>query len=130
MTVTFLIYLYFISKSTIAFSKYSKWEKRLLLYLIINFPNSYRVSLYFIISLKTTDTVKTISICILVKFNVRVEDNELSLFYFIFCFHFFYIYFLILNFGLKYSITLYMSIHTSGNIRIVYDVTHYQSHIL
>ena len=49
--------------------------------------------LYFIISLKTTDTVKTISVYISVNFNVRVEDNELSLFYFYFLFSFLFSYF-------------------------------------
>ena len=57
----------FTPMSSIALSKHPKWEKKLFLHPKINALNAYKVFLYLSVSLKTINTVETVSVCALVN---------------------------------------------------------------
>ena len=49
-----------------ASTRHSKWGKKLLLYLTINILNTHEISLYLLVTLKTTNTYVTFSMQVLV----------------------------------------------------------------
>ena len=56
--------------SFVALTKYAKWNKWLSLHPIINALNIYKAFLYLLIFLKTTKTIETVSVHILVDLSV------------------------------------------------------------
>lgn len=54
------VYLFYVN--FIAFARYFKWKKRLLLYQTINVLNIHRISLYLSIVLETTDISELFSV--------------------------------------------------------------------